>query len=311
MAFLQEEIRNFVFKGFSNGILGTANRSTAPDNLTWYEESNTSDISVNARSVLLEIEQIPPARNQTDAHNNTIANPTLLEEYSTTNAIRLTPSPNQKTFFCTSTFGDLTTRLYNFVMPQFTPRIDSGFEGMPSIGYTARLYQGDPNAGGTEITTTVGQQGADVGWIFMYGAGAVVIASSFSSITNPNDLWLTGFRYIGKTAETVVSGLLHTYSQEFTNTDLVGGYLTVSHNLHARYKVCNVTVMNEHSRAIEIDDIYFQTADISILDFRSIEPISGTWSVVITTDVIDTVIPPIINNNRYINGSFINGTQLN
>ncbi len=221
MAFLHEEIRNFNFKAVSNGILSTGSRSTAPDNLTFYEESTTSDISVRASSVLLEIDLIPPARNQTDAHNNAGANPSLIQEFDIANAIHLTPSPNQKAFFATSIYNDLTSRMYNFIMPQFTPRVDPGFEGMPSIGYTTRLYQGDPNAGGVEITTTIDQQGADVGWIFMYGAGAVVVASSFSGISDPTDLWITGYRYIGKTAgDTVTSNTIDkVYKFSFLGSD--------------------------------------------------------------------------------------------
>jgi len=220
MALLQEELRNFSYKGWQ-GILGTGNRSTAPDNLTYYEEQTTNSVSIHPRSVLLEIDLIPPARNQTDAHNNAITNPTLIQEFATTNAIHLTPSPNQKAFFATATYGDLTSRLYNFIMPQFTPRVDAGSVGMPSIGYTIRLYQGDPNAGGVEIPTTIDQIGGDVGWFTMYGAGAIVVASSFSGISDPTDLWITGYQYIGKTAgDTVTSNTIDkVYRYAFLGSD--------------------------------------------------------------------------------------------
>ena len=310
MPLIQEEVRNFSFKGWQ-GILGLANRSTAPDNSTYYEEFNTNDLSIRSDSVLLELDLLPPATNIADAHANAIANPTLIQEFDNSNAIHLTPSLNQRGFFATTIYGDMTTRLKNFIMPQHVARVDSGFEGMPSIGYTIRLFQGDPSSGGIEITTTAGQSGADVGWFIMYGAGAIIVSSDFSGITDPTDLWITGYQYIGKTVADGINGAAHTYSQEFTNSSLSGGYLTVTHNLHARYKVCNVTVMDETSRQIEVDDIYFQTVDVFILDLRSLGVISGTWSVVVTTDVVDTVIPPVIPEHRYINGSFINGTQLN
>ncbi len=197
MALIQEEIRNFGFKGWQ-GLLGTGNRTTAPDNLTWYEEQTTNSLGVHPRSVQLEIDQVPPARHQADASANSTALPTIIKDYTT--AIHLTPSPNQKAFFATELYGDYTTRLYNFIMPQQVARVDAGFVGMPSIGYAIRFYQGDPNAGGVEIPTTTDSNGADVGWFIMYGAGAVVVSSSFSAITDATDLWITGYQYIGKTA---------------------------------------------------------------------------------------------------------------
>ena len=117
-------------------------------------------------------------------------------------------------------------------MPQHVSRTDAGFEGMPSIGYTIRLYQGNPSSGGVEITTTVDIDGADVGWFIMYGAGAVIVSSSFSGITDPNDLWITGYQYIGKTIEDGAVSQTHTYSREFNNSDLSSGFLIVNHNLH-------------------------------------------------------------------------------
>jgi len=204
MAFLQEELRNFSFKGWS-GILGTGNRSTAPDNLAVYEEMTTNSVYINPSQIITKMDDIPPAPTQSDASANASANPLLIFEHDVNHAIHLTPSPNNKAFFATETYGDLTTRLYNFIMPQAIPRTDAGNEGRASIGYTARLYQGNPASGGTEITTTVDQDGADVGWFFMYGAGAVVVASSFTGITDPTDVWITGFRYVGPTGTEAAS----------------------------------------------------------------------------------------------------------
>ena len=311
MALLQEEIRNFSFKGWQ-GILGLANRSTAPDNSTYYEEFYTNDISVDGGSVWLEKNLIPPATNETDAHNNAVNNPTLIEEHGVSNPVHLTPSLNQKGFFATSTFGDMNTRMKNWVMPQHVARVDPGFEGMPSIGYTIRLYQGHPNSGGVEITTTVDQSGADVGWFIMYGAGAIVVSSSFSGITDPNDLWITGYRYIGKTAVDGSVGSLHTYSRQFTDSDLSGGMLTVSHNLNVPNRACNITVMDNTGYSIEVDGVQFTNENTAILDMRSIGSISGAWSVVVTTDT-QGVVPPVVNTpeRRYINGSAINTTSIN
>jgi len=198
MSFIQEELRNFSFKGWQS-ILGTGNRSTAPDNSTYYEESFANSLSIDAKSVLTDIASVPPAGNQTTADTNVSNNATIMRGFGTpaspTNAIHLTPTPNNKAFMCTSVYNNMSSRLFNFIQPQM---IQNG--NFASIGYTARLYNGDPNAGGVEIPTTTDQNGADVGWFFMYGAGAVIVASSFSGITNPNDVWLVCYQYIGPTA---------------------------------------------------------------------------------------------------------------
>lgn len=198
MAFIQEELRNYSLKGWQ-GILGTGNRSTAPDNSAYYEEAFANSLSVDGSSVLTELDSVPPAANQTEADAGVAANGTIMRGFGTpadpTNAIHLTPTLNQKAFMCTSTYGDMNTRLNNFIQPQM---IQNG--NFASIGYTARLYQGDPNAGGTEINTTYDQVGADVGWFFMYGAGAVIVASTFSGITDATDVWLVCYQYIGQTA---------------------------------------------------------------------------------------------------------------
>lgn len=83
-------------------------------------------------------------------------------------------------------------------MPQLIPRTDAGWEGFPSVGYMVRIYNGDPNVAGVEIPTTTEQSGAVVGWWMNFGPGAIKVASSFTNITDPGDVWMTGFRYIGQ-----------------------------------------------------------------------------------------------------------------
>jgi len=101
------------------------------------------------------------------------------------------------------------------------------------------------------------------------------------------------------------------YAQEFTESDLSGGYLSVVHNLKAAYKVCNVTVMDENSTQIEPDGIVFDTQDKLTIDLRMLEPITDTWSVVVNTYADVTTPPPVIHTPTYINGTPINGGQLN
>lgn len=197
MAFIEQELRNFSAKGWL-GILGTGDRDTAPDNLTWYEELTTNDLIVKPGQIWGDYATIPPAPNLIAAQAAAVAFPLIIADYSApASAIHLTPSPNNKVFFATSVFGDLTTRMRNWIMPQIIPRTDLGWEGFPSVGYMIKLYNGDPSLGGVEITTSQEQAGAIVGWWMNFGAGAIKVASSFASIVDPNDIWMTGFQYIG------------------------------------------------------------------------------------------------------------------
>lgn len=223
MSFLQEEIKNFTFKA-QLGIAGTGDRDTAPDAFTLYEEANTFDIAIKPSQIIAQYDSIPPAKDLTTARANAVANPTLIADYSlATSAIRLTPASNNKAFFICSTYGDLSTRMKNWISPAFIPRIDVGFVGQPSIGYTMKLYQGDPNAGGTEITTSQDQIGAITGWLVMYPNGMIKVASNFSAITDPTQLYITGFRYIGDTGTAETENYINLYQYPTTYTITGGG----------------------------------------------------------------------------------------
>jgi len=197
MSMLTEEIRNFSFEGWLN-ILSTQSRDTAPDAATWYEELFTIQTIVVPRQIWGDFSSILPAPDLATAQANAAALPSIIADYSlAANAIHCTPSPNNKVFFATSTYNDLSTRMYNWILPQLIPRTDAPFVGFPSIGYMCRFWQGDPNAGGTEIPTTQDQIGARPGWFFHFGTGCFVVASNFSAISDPTDIWLTGFQYTG------------------------------------------------------------------------------------------------------------------
>jgi len=73
------------------------------------------------------------------------------------------------------------------------------------------------------------------------------------------------------------------YTAEFTQSDLSGGFLNINHNLYAKYKVCNVTIMDNEGDEIEPDNILFLDQNNLRVDLRSIEPIIGTWSIVVVT----------------------------
>lgn len=171
-----------------------------------------------------------PASNVGEAQANA-AGPLagIIVDYSNpVNAIRLSPVPgtNGSTYVAFDVFGNLgSTQLDNWVQPQFVPRTN----GLPSIGYAVRLFDGDPNAGGTEILVTDGTSGTgvnkSVGWIFDYANGMLLLSADFrGSVADP---WVLGFRYIGSTANDANDGYIDGYERIYgvageQNTNLNG-----------------------------------------------------------------------------------------
>lgn len=145
------------------------------------------------------------APNITAARNNALLEPGIISDISQPiNAVRLTPVPgtNGTVYAALAVYNDFTSeRLKLWIQPQMIPQNS----GLPSNGYAIRLFNGNPNSGGTEITTTQGTSGTglnkSVGWIPVASAGILLLSESFaSSVTDP---WWMGFRYIGRTGSTV------------------------------------------------------------------------------------------------------------
>lgn len=241
MSFLDEEILNFNFK-YAHGITGTGNRKTAPDNFPWYAEYFGLFPEVNSASVY-DFSQIPQAASLAIARANAILLPTIIADYTGVgSAIHMTPAPNGKVFFATTTYNDMNTWKKNWIKPQNHPRSDIGFVGMPSIGYMVSVYNGDPDSGGTEIMTSQDQIGGVTGWTFHFGTGAFIISSSFSNIISPADIWMKGFLYIGATGGGGGSGALlevTTAQRMLLTPSVVSGTLVIDIDLEKVFRKRN------------------------------------------------------------------------
>lgn len=142
---------------------------------------------------------IPSADNPTQADSNVIANPTILEKRK----VRLTveTTSNSRSYMPYSTYGSKASAMYtNWIQPSF---FLNGF-GDPSAGYIVRLYHGDPDSGGVEITTGFHSVAGDPAFVFSYSLGIISISTDEAAYfrTNfydVNGLWITGYRYIGPT----------------------------------------------------------------------------------------------------------------
>ena len=204
MGFSNQERINLNSKALQAGVLD-ANASAV-----WYETFFPFGFILGSESVFTQMAALRalPASNLATAQTNASNNPTLIQDKSANaNAVRLTlvAGTNNTTFAAYTTYNDTTSALLeNWLLPQLVPQSS----GSPSNGYAVRLFNGDPNAGGTEITTTAGTTGTGVnktvGWVWNYARGLLLLSSDFFTETGINsgtfNPYVLGFRYIGTTA---------------------------------------------------------------------------------------------------------------
>lgn len=106
----------------------------------------------------------------------------VVEYYDTATAIRCTADPTVAGNFswaATSTFGDMSTRLTDWISPTFDPT------------YLVQVYNGNPASGGTSLNQGVSNDE----WVFDYVAGVLHFPNSPPSGTS--EIWIVGYRYIG------------------------------------------------------------------------------------------------------------------
>ena len=201
--------------GFSNQERINANTNAlqanvldANPNSQWYEKRFTFEFALPSTKVYTQLSSVPSASTLSQAQTNASNNPTIISDVSASaSAVRLTAvtGTNDFTWVAYTTFNDPSSaRIDNWLQPQAVPQSN----GLPSTGYAISLYNGDPNSGGTLITTTDGQTGsgetASVGWIWNYALGMLLLSQDFftqTGITKATfDPYVLGFRYIGQTA---------------------------------------------------------------------------------------------------------------
>lgn len=196
----QERI-NLATKALAAGV------QDAFSSAVWYEARQAFSFISGAENVWTDIDLLRalPAANLAAAQANAIASPLLIEDLSApASAVRLSviPGTNFSTYVALTTFGDFTSpQIRNWILPQLVPQAS----GAPSTGYSIQLYDGDPNAGGVLISTTVGTTGTgvtkSVGWIFNYASGLLLLSDDFFALSGitPSafDPYIVGFRYTG------------------------------------------------------------------------------------------------------------------
>ncbi len=69
------------------------------------------------------------------------------------------------------------------------------------------------------------------------------------------------------------------YRTSFANANLVGGMLTVNHNIGQQF--VQVTVFDENNRVVVPDEITMTNSTTTTIDFTSFSTIAGTWNVMV------------------------------
>jgi hypothetical protein len=199
VGFSNQEQINLASKVLEGGVID------ANPTAVWYETFFANNFIVDASSVWTALATIRqyPASTRTIAQQN-VSGPLagfVEDRTAFASAVRLTQvaGTNSSTWAAYSTYGNASSALLkNWLLPQLVPQSS----GSPSNGYAISLYNGNPAAGGTLVTTTAGMTGTgetkSVGWVFNYAGGLLLLSADFrAQITDP---WIVGFRYIGPTA---------------------------------------------------------------------------------------------------------------
>jgi len=171
--------------------------TSTTDDKFWYNELFGNLPLVNPKNILTDISLIPGASSLAQAQTNVINNPTLIEEIKIRLTVDLTS--NYSAYISTVTYNDFTNLYDNFISPALIR-----YSGSPSYGYGVRLYDGDPDSGGTELYTSyLAGLGGEPSWSFSYSSGILFVssdvASTFQGIYDTNGLYIKVFHYIGAT----------------------------------------------------------------------------------------------------------------
>lgn len=200
MAFTDRQKINMFTKALVAGVIDSESMAA------WYESFFPFTFIMDSTQVWLQIDLLKenPASNINVARTNVAGNLAgVVQDLSqATDAVRLTQmtGSNGTTWVAYSVYGDTSSAiLQNWLLPQLVPQAS----GAPSVGYGVLLYEGDPNNGGTIISTTTGATGsgetASQSWVFNYANGLLFLSPDFTGTVS--DPYILGFRYIGKTVK--------------------------------------------------------------------------------------------------------------
>lgn len=265
MAFTNQEKINQYSQILQALVVGSPKQAWYEAQL-FYESALISDQVLNQDDINILKEYT--ASNLTQARNNALAIPNIISDLSHyPQAVRLTPVPgtNKTVYVALSTYNDFNSdRLKLWIQPQMIPQNS----GLPSNGYAIRLFNGNPNSGGVEISTTQGTTGVGlektVAWIPIASAGILILSDDFASqVTNP---YWCGFRYVGRTLNSNLKSQFF-YESNFLEIDNIKN-------------LPEVQIWTSIPEDALFGDILFDYTTFNILDGNSFEKYNGYLNII-------------------------------
>jgi len=171
---------------------------------------------------------IPVAPDTATADANAIANPEFIEKRTV--HLTVDTTSNNRARMARVIHGDQTSAIItNWIQPSLYPT-----NGSVSSGYGIRLYDGDPNAGGTPVSTTFhsGPQGQP-SWLWFYNSGIFTNSTDEATTYAGMDLWVVGYVDL----QPVVGGGSGSGSGVYTQDFVLGGSYpsqNITHDLKSR-----------------------------------------------------------------------------
>ncbi len=217
MGFTASEIRKLTFK------VQAANVIDADSGAFWYQSKLENSPAVKSERILTQYtvvkSNLPTGATYVDqiASLETLVEPGNVLENIVGNAYSTGPAGTiissrlsrvtlglNNTWISYNTYNDPSSGPKDlWINPASVPAAN----GDPTQGYTIQLYSGDPNAGGVKITTSVGQDADEVGWVWNYDMGVLFLANNLITLIQGDaatypaglDFYVRGWRYVGTT----------------------------------------------------------------------------------------------------------------
>jgi len=101
------------------------------------------------------------------------------------------------------------------------------------------------------------------------------------------------------------------FTTTFVDADLSGGVIVFDHNLVAENQVTHVTIKDDTNYQIAPDSIRDVSANSTRVDLSMLQPLIGTWTVIITCVVEKATPTPPVAPERFVNSRALNKLTLN
>jgi len=234
----------------------------------WYNEANSWQPAFRNPEIAV-------AADTATADANALANPAYIEKRK----VRLTldTTSNNRSWMARVNYGVQTSNIItNWIQPSLYP-----VAGSISAGYGVRLYNGDPDSGGTPVSTTFNSgPSGEPSWTWFYNSGIFVCSTDESATFASMDLWIVAYIDLQPVSGGGGSGSAG-FEMTFTDADLVAGILPIPHMLGAVNNVVHITVRDDLNNEIEPDSINYVNPDGATADFSAFSPIPNTWALIV------------------------------